>query len=192
VGGSCSRLRTTAHCANLATGACGRDEAELRCRPSSADALSMKEGLVTEFFTRATWRPGQKFRLRKRMKPYGGCKTAPPAFLEAAKVAGFKLGRPGYRICSATKRDGSPCGRLALRDFAVCEAHGGLRALARQGKLQPSGRTAAFKAARAAAVEDRAPAAPFELPQLPIYRQSNQWTRMRLIKAWATSGWQRL
>ena len=34
--------------------------------------------------------------------------------------------------------------------------------LARQGKLQPTGRTVAFKAARAAAVEGRSPPAPFE------------------------------
>jgi hypothetical protein len=39
---------------------------------------------VTDFFTRETWRAGKKSRLRKRRKPYGGRKTAPAAFLEAA------------------------------------------------------------------------------------------------------------
>jgi hypothetical protein len=151
----------------------------------------MKEGLVTDgnFFTRATWRAGKKSRLRKRVHPYAGCKTAPAAFLESAKQTQFKPGRPGYRLCNATKRDGTPCGRLALRDFAVCEAHGGLRALARQGKLQPSGRTAAFKAARAAAIEDRSPPALLDLTRLPVYQQANQWTRMRLARAWGTSAW---
>ena len=38
-----------------------------------------------DFFTRETWRRGRRSRLRKRTKPYGGRKTAPPAFLEAAK-----------------------------------------------------------------------------------------------------------
>ena len=147
----------------------------------------MAEG---EFFTRATWRAGKKSRLRKRTKPWGGCKTAPAAFLEAAKHAGFKPGRPGYRICSATKRDGSPCGRLALKGLKVCEAHGGFSVLARQGKLLSSGRTAAFKAV--AAAEGRSPIVTLELMRLPIYRQANQWTRIRLAKAWGTPAWMAL
>ena len=61
--------------------------------------------------------------------------------------------------------------------------------LARQGKLQPTGRTAAFKAARAAAVEGRAPPAPLDLMRLPIYRQANEWTRIRLVRAWGTPAW---
>jgi hypothetical protein len=141
------------------------------------------------FFTRETWRAGNRSKLRKRVNGYAGCKTAPPAFLEAAKIAAFRPGRPGYRLCNATKRDGTPCGRLALRDFAVCEAHGGLRALARQGKLQSSGRTAVFKAARAAAVEGRSPPAPLELTRLQVYRESNEWTRIRLTRAWGTPAW---
>jgi hypothetical protein len=151
--------------------------------------FSVKEGLVTEFFTRETWRAGGRSKLRKRVNGYAGCKMAPPAFLAAAKLAAFKPGRPGYRLCRATKRDGTPCGRLALREFAVCEAHGGLRALARQGKLQSSGRTAAFKANRAAMPEGRAPPVPLDLMRLPIYKKSNQWTRMRLARAWGTSSW---
>jgi hypothetical protein len=43
--------------------------------------LSLKDGLVTDFFTRETWRRGKKSRLRKRRKLYGGRKTAPAAFL---------------------------------------------------------------------------------------------------------------
>jgi hypothetical protein len=140
-----------------------------------------------EFFTRATWRRGKKFRMRKRVKPYAGCKVAPPAFLEAAKHAGFKPGRPGYRVCRATKRDGSPCGNLALKELPVCGVHGGFSILARRGQLQSTGRTAAFKAARA--VEGRCPPVPLELTRLQIYRQANDWTRIRLARAWGTGGW---
>ena len=139
-----------------------------------------------DFFTRATWRAGKKRRLMKRTKPWGGQITAPVAFLEAAKRTRFKPGRPGHRVCCATKRNGSPCGRLALTGLMVCEAHGGFRVLARQGKLQPLGRTAAF---RAAANESRSTGAPLELTQLLLYRQANQWTKMRLIKAWGTPAW---
>jgi hypothetical protein len=144
---------------------------------------------LSDFFTRETWRAGKKSRLRKRMNPYAGRKTAPAAFLEAAKQTQFRPGRPGCRICSATKRDGTPCGRLALRDFAVCEAHGGVLALARQGTLQRSGRTAMFKATRVAAVEGRSPQVSVDLIRLPVYQKSNDWTRIRLARAWGTSGW---
>jgi hypothetical protein len=144
---------------------------------------------VSGFLTRETWRAGGRSKLRKRMNGYGGCKTAPPAFLEAAKVAGFKPGRPGYRLCNATKRDGNPCRRLAMKGCTGCESHGGIRALARQGMFQPSGRTAMFKANRAAMPEGRAPPVPFDLIRLPIYRTSNQWTRIRLARAWGTPGW---
>ena len=144
---------------------------------------------MTEFFTRETWRAGNRSKLRKRVNGYAGCKVAPPAFLEAAKIAGFKPGRPGYRLCNATKRDGNPCRRLAMKDLKVCEAHGGVLALARQGKLQSSGRTAAFKAHRAAMPEGRCPPVPLDLARLPIYRTSNEWTRIRLARAWGTLGW---
>jgi hypothetical protein len=148
----------------------------------------MEEGLVTdgEFFTRETWRRGKKSRLRKRRKLYGGRKTAPTAFLEAAKKTQFRPGRPGCRLCCATRRDGRPCGRLALKELRVCEAHGGLGMLAMQGKFQPSGRSAAF---RAATVEGRSPPAPLDLTRLPLYQQASQRMRMRLIMAWQTPGW---
>ena len=51
-------------------------------------------------FTRENWRQGGRSRLRKRTKPWGGQKTAPVEFLAAAKIAGFKPGRPGYRLCA--------------------------------------------------------------------------------------------
>jgi hypothetical protein len=140
-------------------------------------------------FTRATWRAGKRSRLRKRVHPYAGAKTASPEFLAAAKLAAFKPGRPGYRVCSARKRDGTPCGRLALRELDVCEAHGGFLWLARHGKLQSSGRTAVFKAERAAAVEGCGPAAAPDLLRLPVYQQASQRTRMRLVMAWGTPAW---
>jgi hypothetical protein len=137
-------------------------EARLKCD----NALFAKEGFVTDFFTRETWRRGKKSRLRKRRKLYGGSKTAPAAFLEAAKKTQFRPGRPGCRLCCALKRDGRPGGRLALRELRVCEAHGGFGMLAMQGKFQRSGRSAAF---RAATVEGRSPPAPLELTRLPLY-----------------------
>ena len=149
-------------------------------------ALSAKRVPMSEFFTRETWRSGKKNRLRKRRKLYGGRKTAHAAFLEAAKKTQFRPGRPGCRICSATKRDGSPCGRLALKELRVCEAHGGFGLLAMRGKFQPSGRSAAF---RTATVEGRSPPAPFDLMRLPLYRQANERTRMRLVRAWQTPAW---
>jgi hypothetical protein len=141
---------------------------------------------VTDFFTRETWCAGKKNRLRKRTKPYAGCKTAPAAFLEAAKKTQFRAGRPGCRLCCALKRNDDPCRRLALKELRVCEAHGGFGMLAMQGKFQPSGRSAAF---RTATVEGRSPPAPFDLMRLPLYRQANERTRMRLVKAWQTPAW---
>jgi hypothetical protein len=144
---------------------------------------SMTDG---DFFTRETWRRGKKSRLRKRRKLYGGRKTAPAAFLEAAKKTQFRAGRPGCRLCCALRRDGRPCGRLALKEFRVCEAHGGFGMLAMQGKFQPSGRSAAF---RTATVEGRSPPAPFDLMRLRLYQEADERTRMKLVKAWQTPGW---
>jgi hypothetical protein len=145
-----------------------------------------------EFFTRATWRPSKYRKMQKRTKPWGGRKTAPPALLEAAKRTAFLPGRTNRRICSATKRNGGPCGNLALRGLTVCGAHGGFSIWARQGKLQPTGRTAAFKAARAAAVEGQSLTAPADLMRMPVYQQADQWVRMRLVKAWNTQSWREL
>jgi len=169
--------------------ACGRNKAGLRCRPSSDNALSTEEGTMSEFFTRETWRAGNRSKLRKRVNGYGGCKTAPPAFLAAAKLAAIKPGRANRRLCGATKRNGDPCRRLAMKGCSGCESHGGILALAKQGKLQSSGRTAAFKAARVAAVEGRSPQVSLELTRLLVYRRANEWTRMRLVRAWQTEAW---
>jgi hypothetical protein len=149
----------------------------------------MEEGLVTDFFTRETWRAGNRSKLRKRVNGYGGCKKAPPAFLAAAKLAAIKPGRANRRLCSSIKRDGTLCRRLAMKGRKGCEAHGGIRMLAMRGEFQPSGRTAAFKAARAAAVEGRPPPPLLDLMRLPIYLNSNGWTRARLARAWGTTAW---
>jgi hypothetical protein len=66
---------------------------------------------------------------------------------------------------------------------------GGFLALARQGKLQRSGRTAAYKANRAAAVEGRSPQVSLDLMRLAVYKTANEWTRIRLARAWGTNGW---
>jgi hypothetical protein len=144
---------------------------------------------MSEFFTRETWRPGKHRRLVKRIKPYAGRKTAPEAFLASARLMAFKPGRPGYRVCSSLKRDGTPCGRLAMRGLKVCEAHGGFQALARAGKLQPSGRTAAFKALRAAAPEGRSPSASSRLIRLKLYQEADQRMKMKLIRVYGTPAW---
>ena len=162
-----------------------RNEAGLECRPSS-DTVFTKKGIVTDFFTRETWRAGGRSKLRKRVNGYGGCKVAPPAFLAAAKLAAIKPGRGNRRLCSSIKRDGTPCRRLAMKGCKGCEAHGGILALAPRGEFQPSGRTAAFKAA---AVEGRSPQVSLELMKLPVYRQANGWTRIRLARAWGTTAW---
>ena len=143
-----------------------------------------------ERFTRATWRPGKRDRMRKRVKAYGGRKVAPAAFLEAGKRYRINKGRTNQRICSATKRDGTPCGMLALRDLKVCGAHGGFSIWAKQGKLQSSGRTAALKLEeRSNPVRDRSRPAPIELMQLEVYRQADDRMRIRMIKAWGTDAW---
>jgi hypothetical protein len=43
----------------------------------------------------------------------------------------FKRGRPGFRKCSAVKRDGEPCGNLSMRHVSVCQCHGGRMLVAR-------------------------------------------------------------
>lgn len=141
---------------------------------------------MSEFFTRETWRAGKRSPMRKRVKPYGGQKVAPKAFLEAAKRTYFQPGRANHRKCSATKRDGTACGMLAIKGMKVCGAHGGYRQWGRQGKLQPSGRSAV---ARAAAVEGKAPIAAHELTRMLVYRQANDWTRKRMARAWMTEAW---
>ena len=143
--------------------------------------------MSSEFFTRETWRPSKKGRMRKRTKPWGGRKTAPPGLLEAGKRTQFGSGV--HRVCKATKRNGQPCRMIAFAGMDICGAHGGFRSWARQGKLQKTGRTAAF---RAAAVEGRTSAPPLELTRLMVYRQANDWTRSRMSRAWQTESWRPL
>ena len=149
--------------------------------------------------TLATWRQGKGRRMIRRVNHFGGQTAAPPAFLAMREKVCFKPGRPGYRVCSAMKKDGNPCGMLALKGMKVCLAHGGQAALARQGRYQPSGRAAAAivaKEAKAAEMarskmpEDRVPdVPPFELTRLRLYIEANEWTRLRFIRAWGTEGW---
>jgi hypothetical protein len=61
--------------------------------------------------------------------------------------------------------------------------------LARQRKLEPTGRAAALKATRVAAVEGRSPPAPVELMRIPVYQQASQRGRIRLVNAWGTPAW---
>lgn len=83
-----------------------------------------------------------------------------------------------------------------MHGMKVCESHGG--ALARQGRYQPSGRAALAIAAkqakeaqaRAKMPEDRVPDGPsHELMRLRVYVEADEWTRLRLIRAWGTEGW---
>jgi hypothetical protein len=43
----------------------------------------------------------------------------------------FKRGRPGFHKCAAVKRNGEPCGNLAMRGISVCQCHGGRMLTAR-------------------------------------------------------------
>ena len=157
-----------------------------------------KARLKTPQLTKATWRRGRKFRLRKRVHNYAGRTTAHPNFLAAGKTHGFKPGRPGYRVCSATQRNGKPCTRLAMRGCTGCEAHGGILKLAREGNFQPSGRSAAFRATqveqstgtkKVAELRGEKPP-PFELMKLKVYRENtDQRTRVRLAQAFGTDAW---
>jgi hypothetical protein len=134
-----------------------------------------------ECFTRATWRASKHHKMRKRKNAYAGRKHAPAAFLEAAKRVAIKPGLTNRRICSATKRDGTPCRMLALKDLNVCGAHGGFRIWAAQGKLQKTGRSQAAKAAKAQ--RPCATVIPLFLIQNPVYGKASQADRIRLAKA---------
>jgi hypothetical protein len=150
-------------------------------------------------FTRATWRASKRHRLLKRIHGYAGKTTAPPAFLEAAKRTQFKPGRPGHRVCSSLKKDGTPCGMLSLKGMKVCLAHGGAAALARQGRYQPSGRAAAAiaakEAAKAEAMRLKMPEGrpvgvpPLELTKLRVYVEASERQRIRLALAYGTDAW---
>jgi hypothetical protein len=142
-----------------------------------------------QFFTRADWRPGKRHTRQLRTKPYGGAKVANAAFLEASRRNQFKPGRPGYRVCAAVKRNGEPCGMLALSGTTVCGAHGGFSLWARQGKLKRSGKKQALAAERAAMVEGQSPSAPSALARLKVYQRADQRMRMRMVQAFQTPMW---
>jgi hypothetical protein len=149
--------------------------------------------------TKATWRQSGRRKLYRRINNWGGVTVASPAFLEAAKRTQFKPGRPGHRVCNATQKNGKPCTRLAMHGMKVCESHGGAEILARQGRLQKSGRAAAAiaakEAAKAAEMRSKMPEGrpsdvpPLELTRLRVYIEANEWTRLRLIRAWGAEGW---
>jgi hypothetical protein len=145
--------------------------------------------------TKVTWRQGKDRRLVKRVNNWGGRTEAPPAFLAAGKRFAFKPGRPGHRVCSATQKNGKPCTRLAMHGMTCCESHGGALALARQGRLQKSGRAAAAIAAKSEAMRAKMPEGrsvgvpPPELTAMPIYRRASERQRIRLALAYGTDGW---
>jgi hypothetical protein len=150
------------------------------------------------YLTKATWRPSRTRRkLIKRVQNWGGRTVAPPAFLEAAKRTWFAKGYPNHKTCSATKKDGKPCGMRALKGMSVCGAHGGQLALARQGRLQKSGRAAAAIAAKEAAKQDRlkmpegrpSDVPPLDLTRLRIYVEASERQRIRLAMAFGTDSW---
>jgi hypothetical protein len=69
-------------------------------------------------FTALDWRPSPRRATYPRVKPYGGQKQAPAAFLAAAKVSGFGSGK--HRRCARAN-----CTGWAMRETTVCRLHGG-------------------------------------------------------------------
>jgi hypothetical protein len=69
-------------------------------------------------FRQCDWRPSRKRATYERLKPYGGQKRAPLAFLQAAKANGF--GKGGQKRCSVEH-----CQRFAYRENGLCGFHGG-------------------------------------------------------------------
>ena len=56
------------------------------------------------------------------------------------RMSAFKKGWTNRTRCRATKRNGQPCGRLAMTKYGlkVCGAHGGYAAAARMGLRKSS------------------------------------------------------
>jgi hypothetical protein len=84
--------------------------------------------LSEDFFTRADWRPSPKRATYPRVQPYAGRKTAPPAFLAAAKFAGLNTNRAARctRIAAST---GQRCKHVAMKGSKHCMSHGGANSL---------------------------------------------------------------
>ena len=122
---------------------CGRDEAGLECRPSMRQRAFHKRGPRDGVFhARDMASRARRSKLRKRVNDYAGCKTAPPAFLAAAKIAGFKPGRPGYRLCGATQ---------ARRKPVQTTGHEGLQGVRepwRHSRVSQAGKVSAERANR--------------------------------------------
>jgi hypothetical protein len=70
-----------------------------------------------------------------------------PASRVAMARAAFKKGQTNRKRCKAMKRDGTPCGMLAMTQYGleVCGAHGGCAAVARMMKRKPTRRYLRFK-----------------------------------------------
>lgn len=60
----------------------------------------------------------------------------------AMMQSAFKPGRTNRLRCTANKRDGTPCGMLAMtrHGLRVCSAHGGAAAVARMSVRKAMGR----------------------------------------------------
>jgi hypothetical protein len=74
------------------------------------------------------------------------------AWRAAMRAAGFKQGWTNRLRCRAMKRDGLPCGRLAMTRYglSVCGCHGGYAAASRMGLRRPTRKYLLYKLARAA------------------------------------------
>jgi hypothetical protein len=62
------------------------------------------------------------------------------AWRAAMAKAAFKPGWTNRKRCKAKKRNGEPCGRLAMTKYglSVCGAHGGYAAATRMGLRRPT------------------------------------------------------
>ena len=65
-------------------------------------------------------------------QPHG--RGTPLACILAGKRT--RIGSSGARVCIAIRKDGQPCGALALKGVLRCQYHGGLGSLAVQAKAQ--------------------------------------------------------
>lgn len=64
-------------------------------------------------------------------------RRAPAAWLAAMRRVSFQPGKPGKIMCSAPKRDGNPCGNLAVKGSRACQHHGGGRVRHRLRTMRP-------------------------------------------------------
>ncbi len=134
--------------------------------------------------TKQTWRKGKSHKMHKRQRAWGGQTEAPEGFEEAGVP--YRFGGPNAPPkCTAKKRDGTPCGMIALKGMRVCGAHGGWKVRGIKGEHQPSGRSEAFRAS----MPVEGASVPLELAQMAVYRQASPQDRVRLAAAWQGVGW---